>query len=339
MIDVQKEVLSGEELSEMYQAFEMVMEHTQQGSSFRKKYGWYGSAAAILVGILAGYAWLSQRQTIHQGDIVEIAKVFKIDSIAENVSLSVSEKKEIQIEEDNAHIEYSKEGHIQINTQKEVIRENKQEDYNQLWVPKGKRSTLLLSDGTKLWLNAQTRVIYPNRFSGSSREIYVDGEIYLEVTKNTEMPFIVKASQIDVQVVGTAFNIKARENEHSATVVLVEGAVSVNTQGQTTLLSPNHLLSLKDGRIKVEETDTEYHILWKTGTYKFKSESLSKVLRTFSEYYGIRIECSPEIDALVCSGKLNLKDNIEQVLNGLSKMMDLEWDHQDDKYMLRKKTK
>ncbi len=86
---------------------------------------------------------------------------------------------------------------------------DEEHSFNQLIVPNGKRSTLALEDGTKMWINAGSRVIYPNKFKKNKREIYVDGEVYMEVARDEERPFVVKTNMLDVQVLGTSFNVMA----------------------------------------------------------------------------------------------------------------------------------
>lgn len=121
--------------------------------------------------------------------------------------------------------------------------------YNQIITAKGKRSQLQLSDGTMLWVNSATRVIYPTQFSETEREIYVDGEIYIEVAKENKRKFIVKTKDFSVQVLGTKFNVSSYENNAISKVLLVEGKVSVKKDKIETapiIMSPHELLELDE---------------------------------------------------------------------------------------------
>jgi transmembrane sensor len=105
------------------------------------------------------------------------------------------------------------------------FNQEKQIEWNDLTIPHGMQQTLALSDGTVLHLNAGTRVIYPTEFIGDKREIFINGEMYADVAKNPEKPFIISAGDIHVEVLGTQFNFRAYNNLETVEVALVEGAV------------------------------------------------------------------------------------------------------------------
>ena len=117
------------------------------------------------------------------------------------------------------------------NVEEHQIEKNEQEtkidEPDQIIVPKGRRANIVFSDGTKMYINAETRVIFPTVFAKDKREILVDGEVYLEVAADPSRPFIVKTSTIEVKVLGTRFNVCAYRDEPAASVVLVEGLVEV----------------------------------------------------------------------------------------------------------------
>lgn len=100
---------------------------------------------------------------------------------------------------------------VQVNSNK-LVEDDIKEEYNQIIVPKGKRSQIVLADNSKIWINSGSKVIYPRAFEGKYREIYVEGEVYLNVTHDTSKPFIVNTSGFEVRVLGTSFNISAYKN-------------------------------------------------------------------------------------------------------------------------------
>lgn len=110
------------------------------------------------------------------------------------------------------------------------FNQEKKIEWNDLTIPHGVQQTLALSDGTVLHLNAGTRVIYPTEFVGDKREIFINGEVYADVAKNAEMPFIISAGDIHVEVLGTQFNFRAYNNLETVEVALVEGAVLFGTK-------------------------------------------------------------------------------------------------------------
>lgn len=99
--------------------------------------------------------------------------------------------------------------------------------YTETIAPRGQKSQIILSDGTKVWLNSETKIRYPGRFSKVQRDVYLTGEAFFEVSKNGSRPFVVHTPELDVKVVGTKFNIKAYEDEQQIATSLFEGKVSL----------------------------------------------------------------------------------------------------------------
>lgn len=184
---------------------------------------------------------------------------------------------------------------------------------NTLIVPKGKRSSLTLADGSKLWVNSGSTLKFPSQFNTSKREIWVDGEIYIDVAQDKNHPFYVNTSKLVIDVVGTQFNVSAYSEEPEHTVVLVKGRVNVNTDAGETRLLPNQLLSVSLSNSTVREIDVNNYISWKDGYLQFDSEPLSAVLKRISRHYDVTIVCDENSSALKCNGKLILFDKVEDV--------------------------
>ena len=145
------------------------------------------------------------------------AYVGQLADVAEasgQVQLLLSDKRKVQIDKDTVGIVYSSNGKIQIEQEEHTVSETSEntdeaKGFNQIIVPKGKYSQLTLSDGTRMHVNSGTRVVYPRVFADNRREIYVEGEIYLDVTPDKSRPFVVKTHQFNVEVLGTSFNVNA----------------------------------------------------------------------------------------------------------------------------------
>lgn len=99
--------------------------------------------------------------------------------------------------------------------------------YNTLFIPRGGEYQITLADGTKVWMNSDSKLIFPVRFPGNKREVILEGEAYFEVAHDTTRPFYVKACGIDIRATGTAFNVMAYGNEPECKVTLVEGGVNI----------------------------------------------------------------------------------------------------------------
>lgn len=291
---------------------------------------WYSSVAAVaaLLLVAGGFYYTDY---LAKDNLTAIEKVQKPEYPVETVQLIFSDEKKMNIEEDDSRLQYSKKGELHINTQKVNISpestntdKQKQDEpvYNQLIVPAAKRSFLELADGSKIWVNANTRVVYPVTFEKKKREIYVDGEIYIEVSPDKKRPFVVKSGKMDIRVLGTKFNVTAYEANQEVSVVLVSGKVNVRTDNRIeSVLEPSDRLSYEQGSTEIKKVNVENYISWKDGFYTFDNECFSIVLDKLSNYYGKKIIYNAEVEALRCSGSLNLSDDMVKILTGLESTM------------------
>lgn len=267
-----------------------------------------------------------------------IENVSRPDVTSDDIQVILSDNNRITVKDNNTEIKYNDKGEAEVNSQKieESIKQTtaNQIAYNQVIIPKGKFSSLTLSDGSKLWLNAASRVVYPPVFERKKREIFIEGEAYIEVTPDENRPFIVKTKQMDVRVLGTSFNISAYEEEKTQTIVLVSGSVTVEAKNKETKLSPNQLFSLAGENSQVQNIDVRDYISWKEGYYIFKSETLSHILKRLSNYYGVAIEFDHMVGNMYYSGKMDLKEDIERVLGGLCYTAPIEYQQENDVYYL-----
>jgi hypothetical protein len=256
----------------------------------------------------------------------------------------VSSEKTMDIGGNNVELVYDKKGGINIPVETESeVEENVNPaavtHLNQLIVPYGKTSNVVLSDGTKIWVNSGSRLIYPSVFAENKREIFVEGEIYLEVAKNENHPFVVKTGELEINVLGTSFNVSAYKGEEKQSVVLVTGSVSIKNKDkkETVKLEPNQLYDYAtDSRLyHIEKVDIYDYICWKYGFFHFKSEELITVLEYLRKYYNVNIEYNRrEIANVLVSGKLDLKENITDVLNLVALTADIQFKKQEDKIVI-----
>lgn len=281
----------------------------------------YTSIAASLFLILTIHHLTTNIQPTDKSKGIE--KIKKTNISTQNIQLILSDTKELIINDDESLLYYDKEGALSVNSKKvetntNYNHSNESSPYNQLIVPAGKRSKLSLSDGSKIWVNANTHVVYPAVFNQKEREIYVDGEIFLEVSPNKAHPFIVKTNKFEVIVLGTSFNISAYETDTEASVVLVSGKVDIKTMNKNKMtLKPNEIYCFENGQSKKEIVNVENYISWRMGIYTFDNERLSKVLNKLSKYYGQKIIHDKEISAMYCSGSLDLQEDLMVLLKGL----------------------
>lgn len=241
--------------------------------------------------------------------------------------LILSDGEEILLKEQNSDLQFNTLG-TQIKIDQDSIVDYKAKtDKNamaQVVIPFGKRSNILLSDGTKVWLNAGSKLIFPQKFTGKTRKVFLKGEAYFDVSKNERVPFIVSTDNINVTVQGTEFNVKDNSSDKNLEIVLVEGEVSLkgnsvmNFLNEEIKLSPNQLAIFNklDNKVAVHSNvDADYYTSWKEGLLKFNRESILVVFEGLSRYYNVRFvtENSVELNRKF-SGKLDLKESLEDVM-------------------------
>jgi len=259
------------------------------------------------------------------------------DLYSSDTKLIVSENNTVTLNNNESSIQYEEDG---IKADDNLILKEEVAPYNQLITPYGKRSVITFSDGTKAWVNAGSRLVYPTEFSKEKREIYVDGEIYIEVSEDRKRPFIIKTSQMDIKVLGTKFNVLAHEADQTNSVVLLSGSVSISSNAlkKHVILKPDQMYSNVEGLQTVESVDASIFILWTKGLYQFESEKLGNIITRLERYYGIRIECDPDISGLRCSGKLDLKDDMTKLMDELSRALAITYrKNSDGSYIINAK--
>jgi len=316
-IAVPADPLSDDEISHMWNNISSHREENKKHKRGKLLFIAIGVAASIAVLVISFPFLMDIFSHKDASDIIAYADKNKVE-VPDNseIQLVISDNKTILFEEKEATITYNQN---EIKTEKGVLEKEESVTIHQLIIPKGKRSVLTLSDGSKLWANAGSRVIYPSEFGKDKREIYVDGEIFVEVAKDANKPFFVRTKDMSVQALGTSFNVMAYESDALKRVVLVSGIVKVETkESKGTVLNPNTMFQSQGGDEKIIPVEADKYISWIKGLYLFRNERLGVVFERLSRYYGIKIECSPEASMIRCSGKLDLKDNIEEIMKGLS---------------------
>ena len=172
------------------------------------------------------------------------------------------------------------------------------------------------------------------------REIYVEGEVFLEVAENVDRPFYVRTQEFEVRVLGTSFGIRAYEDEMEQGVVLVSGKVNVKTKDrQETVLTPNDRYVLQNGKPVVKLVDVYEYISWKDGVLCFERSCIGDILTRLEKYYGVEIDYTSEVKGISCSGKLELKNDLKEVLESLTKTAPIRYESVDNKIKVMKKEK
>jgi len=219
----------------------------------------------------------------------------------------------------------------------DIIKENNQlvyrqssgntvatESYNTLSTMKGRKFQLLLSDGTKVWLDAASSITYPIAFTGAQRKVMVTGQVYFEVAKDASKPFLVETGSATVQVLGTHFNVNAYKDEASMKTTLLEGAVKISNKIGSSLLKPGQQAAISNtttGTIKVaSNVNVDEVMAWKNGFFQFNGAGLSTVLNQLSRWYDVDIVYEGKMNEREFEGKIGRDLNLSQVLKLLEKL-------------------
>lgn len=242
---------------------------------------------------------------------------------SEEIRLILADHTEMNISKSESELKYDTSGQLTVNSLVLNLKSKNAHGasmaFNQLVVPLGKRSSIIFPDGTKLWLNSGSTAIYPVEFSEKKREIFIEGEAYLDVSHDKDRPFIVKTEKMDVRVLGTSFNICAYPEDKMFNTVLVKGIVKASFRNhKDCMLKPNQMISYdqKTNTVNLKKVDVFEYISWKDGWLLCNSLSLEKVFIRLSRYYNREIVFGDNKARLFqLSGKLDLKENLDQVLH------------------------
>ena len=218
-------------------------------------------------------------------------------------------------------------GYIYVRKMEEIRLAN-----NIVTVPVSQRVNLQLPDGTSVWLNASSEIIYPAYFSGSTREIHLNGEAYFEVEHNASKPFIVHTETFDIKVLGTKFNVEAYKGMEGFTTALMEGSVEVTdrkNKDKSVRLYPAQKVAFRNGELCKSPIDNYDVYRWREGLICFKETRFADLMRQLEKNYGVRILINNEaVKEKVFSGKFRTTDGIDNALRLLQKEghYTFEWD-------------
>lgn len=192
-------------------------------------------------------------------------------------------------------------------------------EYNNLNNPRGSKViSLTLADGSKVWLNSESTLKYPTAFVGKERKVHVTGEAYFEVAKNAAMPFKVEAESMEVEVLGTHFNINSYDDESSARTTLLEGRVKINHGNITNFLRPGQQAKLnRDGKIKIiNDADVDEAIAWKDDKFQFDRADIHDVMKQIARWYDVSVDYKGTVSSHF-GGTISREVNLSQALKML----------------------
>jgi ferric-dicitrate binding protein FerR (iron transport regulator) len=290
----------------------------------RIKYALGISAASVAILFSIGLFQTKEQES----SIETYAKTLKDQSPSEQINLILGDSKLIEIAEENSTIAYSNSGQkVTIGTSKSVsqqVSKSNQVVFNTLIVPYGKRSEIVLADGSKVWLNSGSKLIFPATFLGDTREVYLEGEAIFEVKHNKKQPFIVKLDNQSVDVLGTVFNVSNYADDEAIYTILKSGSIQLSYKNNSILnetehfkIIPNTLATYNktDRNLKTNTVDVEKYFSWRDGVFIFKNDDLKSIMKKIARYYNVEVVINDESLAnQKFSGYLDVNENIEHVM-------------------------
>lgn len=342
-------VLDEESVLEMWQninRFEKFHQQKTKKHHFRKIFTRAATILAIVSLAAAAYFYLNDKGKDYQFETA------RWHNSANEARLMLSNGEEVLLKKDNSSIDLTQNNQLVINNDSVIDLSTRKSDnikMNEVIIPFGKRSELLLADGTKVWLNAGSRLAFPSRFSQKTREVYLEGEACFKVAKNENQPFIVNAGDLDIKVLGTWFNVSAYASDKNIETVLLEGSVAVakpKTFGlakNEVILKPNQRASYNKQNTDINlynEPEAELFIAWTEGWLQFSKESLHSVFTRLERYYDVEIILPDNFPPNeLISGKLDLKDSLKEVIIALADVAKIEYRIANKKVYIDKNVK
>ncbi|MEO9571551.1 MAG: FecR domain-containing protein [Polaribacter sp.] len=298
----------------------------------------YAVAASLVLFLGLGYVFNSQGV----GDIESgvVSNLIKIGSDKATLTL-----------EDGTNIELDKDKSFKsdkITSNGKVLKYNNSDEkeeelvYNYLTIPRGGQFFVELSDGTKVWLNSDSKLKYPVNFiEGRSREVeLVYGEAYFDVSKSINHNgdgFVLKTIEQNIQVLGTVFNVKAYRDDKEILTTLVEGSVKVSNGVNSTMLKPGEQSKLcqTDNDIDITRVEVEDVVSWRIGEFSFTNMSLEEIIKVLSRWYDIDIVISNEsIKKIGFTGIISKQQSVEYILDIIKNTIDMNYEIKENKIII-----
>jgi transmembrane sensor len=267
-----------------------------------------------------------------KGELTEKGKVILPDG-----TVSEFETKETRIQQTVM-------GELTINDDTVLLRgkevESGEPAMAQVIIPYGKRSEIILADGTKIWLNAGSTLSYPVRFTGNSREVYLSGEAFFEVSTDRSKPFYVITGDLRIKVTGTRFNVTSYNNDIVTQAVLVEGRIEAAKNrlfGRSVELSPGERIvyDRKENKMKKDKVDTELYTSWVNGYLILENEPVEEIFKKLERYYDKKIVVEGLSGQYRFTGKLNLAEDLEKVLKNVAFPASFTVENKDGVYIIK----
>ena len=220
-------------------------------------------------------------------------------------------------------------------------KERPEKDLVECYIPTAEIRELTLPDGTYVMLNSKSILLYPEKFTGETRSVYLIGEANFKVKPDKKHPFIVKANDYQVTALGTEFNVNAYPDEKVVATTLVEGKVRVGYGSKNFDLDPGmqFVYDREDKTANVRTVDMELYTSWKDGYYYFKQESLERIMDVLAKWYNLNVFFqNPELKNMEFGGRLKRYEDISYLLEKMEETQDVQFIIHGNTIIIKRKT-
>lgn len=293
----------------------------------RPRYAWLGYAASVIFLLTAGFfSWryFNKPPVKNQSaGIIRPGKNQAYLTLANGASIVIHDKKNGQIagtsgiivrKINDSILTYTQNNNINNKPRSQVVP-----DSNSLTIPRGGIFQTVLADGTKVWLNSASSLKFPVAFAGNERRVVLVGEAYFEVAKNKNMPFKVCANGVDVQVLGTHFNVMAYPEDKEIKTTLLEGSVKLHSSNGQAQLVPGQqgVYNHHSLGFAVNEVNTSDVVAWKDGFFVFDNQTIETTMMNISRWYNVDVVFQNKLNPRNFGGTISRYRNIDVVLKAL----------------------
>jgi len=271
---------------------------------------WRKAVAAAAILIVAGtgmYYWLSPgNKKVSVDDSFAVGHIKDILPGTNKATLTLSNGKTIILDSTGNGL-VAQQGGVQILKQSGQLSYNdgsaamNETLYNTITTPRGGQyPSLKLADGSEVWLNSSSSIRFPVSFTGNNRTVEITGEAWFKVVHNAKQPFKVKVNGIEINDLGTEFNVNAYEDEAIVKTTLIEGSIKVANETTSSLIKPGQQALLnKEGEIKLaSDIDMDKILAWKNGRFMFKNDDIKTIMRQVSRWYDVDIQYKEPVNEL-----------------------------------------
>ena len=275
----------------------VVKQYRGEGRNRRRVAAWRWVAAVMLPLLLGGILWINLRE---KKDLLVAEVMLEIEAGTPRAVLLMEQGERIDLSLLAGDTILNKgDVRIRLDSSKSVTYERvtgtpAKIEYNTIIVPRKGEYQLILADGSKVYLNSESRLRFPTRFEGKERRVYLEGEGFFQVAKDAAKPFIVHCEKYAVRVLGTTFNISAYRNDEVSMTTLVEGRVNIECGNTVVALTPGLMAAVADSKVTTREVNVESYISWTRDQFSFSEERLEDLLKKISRWYDVEIFFSNE---------------------------------------------